>query len=259
MKALRSILCYAIGGLTFKLMALVIIALSMFFKQERIDPLIKRLCRIFIRSVGIRVTVEGGSQLHTGHRYLLYANHVNIFDPFLLEAYVPIFFRGVELASHFGWPLYGRMIRRIGNIPIERDRPLRAAKTLRKAVEVLKTRHSLMMFPEGHRTLDGKLQRFKRGPFVVAKEAEVPIVPVAQIGSFQVKRKGHWLIQPGPVRLRIGEPIPAAVVTRLSVDELRDLAREKMLDLLGESGRPEGGGARTNVRIDAGQSEDVRE
>ncbi len=232
MKIVRSILSYLVGLLTFTLLAVTTIVLSLFFDQARIDPLIKRLCRIFVRSVGIRVCVDGAERLDGRRRVLLIANHVNIFDPFLFEGYLPIFFRGVELASHFGWPLYGWLIRKIGNIPIERDHPRRAARTLEQVVHVLKSLHSVMMFPEGHRTSDGRLQRFKRGVFVVAKEAGVPVVPVVQIGSYEVKRKGHWLVRPGLVRLRIGEPIPEERIAALDVDELRDLARQKMLDLL---------------------------
>lgn len=244
MKVLRSLAVYAVGSLTFAFQALVTIALSLLFEQQRIDPIVKRLCRIFLRSVGIRVRIEGGDRLDPRRHYLLLANHVNIFDPFLFEAYLPIFFRGVELASHFDWPLYGWMIRRIGNIPIERDRPRRAAETLNQAVETARHRHSLMMFPEGHRTRDGRLQRFKRGPFVVAKEAGVPVVPIVQIGSFQVKRKGHWLVQPGQVVIHVAEPIPAAEVARLSEDELRERVRATMLQILKENVAATGNGHR---------------
>jgi 1-acyl-sn-glycerol-3-phosphate acyltransferase len=86
--------------------------------------------------------------------------------------------------------------------------------------------------PESSRTMDGELRPFKRLPFLLAKQAGVDLVPVGMSGLFSLKSKRSWHIRPGPLKLKFGEVIPAATVESLSIDELRDLTRERILALV---------------------------
>ena len=90
----------------------------------------------------------------------------------------------------------------------------------------------MAIMPEGHRTLDGRLREFKLMPFLLAKEAGVPIVPIGISGLFAMKPKGSWHIHPTPIRIRFGEPVPAETVRRMDVRELRDLVRNHIQALV---------------------------
>jgi 1-acyl-sn-glycerol-3-phosphate acyltransferase len=79
---------------------------------------------------------------------------------------------------------------------------------------------SLLVYPEGTRSPDGRIQPFKKGPFILAIEAQVPIVPVAVEGSYRILRKHDWSVHPGTIRIRLGEPIPTKGLTVADRDDL---------------------------------------
>lgn len=106
------------------------------------------------------------------------SNHASLFDIPLLEAYIPTFVRGVEALRQFKWRVYGWAIRRVGNIPIDRKNIHASIKSMKKTEKILKKGQSIVILPEGHRTLDGNLGQFKKLPFHLAKQAGVPIIPI---------------------------------------------------------------------------------
>jgi 1-acyl-sn-glycerol-3-phosphate acyltransferase len=136
------------------------------------------------------------------------------------------------LAEHFRWPLYGWIIRRLGHIPIERERPFRAVGSLSAAAKALQNGVSLIMFPEGTRTRDGKLLPFKRGAFHLAQTAGVDIVPVVQSGSFALNNKFEGRLWPGEVRVTILPPIHYFEFAIMDSRQLRDMVRERMQEAL---------------------------
>jgi 1-acyl-sn-glycerol-3-phosphate acyltransferase len=96
----------------------------------------------------------------------------------------------------------------------------------------LKKGKSIIILPEGHRTLDGNLGPFKKLPFHLAKQAGVPIIPIGLSGLFELKHKGSWLIRPRPIAIKFGQHIPPEKIDTLSTEELRDFVREKIQDLI---------------------------
>ena len=179
---------------------------------------------IATRVTGLRRLPEAGEGAEAGP-IIIMANHVNIFDGFLLRGGLPIAFRALELDRHFAWPVYGTAMRLYGNIPIPHGSPRAALTSLRRATRVLAEGTPLVVLPEGHRTRDGRLQRFMLGPFRLAREAGATIVPVYLHGAFERQQTGSLLVRPGTVYLRIGEPIPAHVVSSLDERSLRDHVR----------------------------------
>jgi 1-acyl-sn-glycerol-3-phosphate acyltransferase len=105
-------------------------------------------------------------------------------------------------------------------------------KSLQRARDRLRGGRSLLILPEGHRTLDGRLREFKRLPFHLAREAEVDLVPIGISGLFTLKPKHSWLIRPTPLTVSFGRPIPAAEIRSLSARELRDLTRRRIESLI---------------------------
>ena len=137
----------------------------------------------------------------------------------------------VEEESHFKWPVYGWVIRRIGQFPINRKSGRKALETLKKAGELIRNRkeYSIMILPEGTRTLTGKLGNFKKGGFLLALEAGLDILPLIQKGSFHFKRKGHWLLRPRKIALIIEKPISISGYTKENIAELMQKTRDLYL------------------------------
>jgi 1-acyl-sn-glycerol-3-phosphate acyltransferase len=185
----------------------------------------------------IPVRVEGAEKIDPRKTYLYMANHVSLFDAPLLGGFIPGMVRGVEAKQHFGWPLFGLFIRRAGNIPIDQRDVFKAIRSLKKAARRLSEGLSFIILPEGHRTLDGDLQPFKRLPFRMAQQAAIDIVPLGLSGLFELMRRGSWKIRRAPVKIRFGDPIPADVIRSLTPDALRDLVRARIIELIAPSAR----------------------
>lgn len=208
------------------------ILFSLFLPVEIYDPWLKKLLRLLFRLLGIPVRVKGAERVESGRTYLFMANHVSLFDMPLLAGFVPGIVRGLEATRQSSWFLYGLAMRRMGNIPISRKNVFAAMKSLRRAREKLRGGRSLIILPEGHRTLDGKLRQFKRLPFHLAKEAEVDLMPIGISGLFTLKPKSSWMIRPTPLTISFGRPITAAEIRGLSERELRDITRRRIESLI---------------------------
>jgi 1-acyl-sn-glycerol-3-phosphate acyltransferase len=228
---LISTAAWMLGVLAFIPLGSIILLLSLFIKPKYFDPFVKACCRMILRFLWIRIQVEGRELVQPQRTYLFMANHVNIFDVFVLYGYIPGFVRGVELDEHFEWLFYGLLIRRLGVIPISHTNVQSAVKSLQHAKRTLDEGTSIVILPEGGRTLDGRLSRFKRGAFMLAKEAQVDIVPIIMVGAYQIKRKGCSLIRPGNMTLRFGEPISYQDIKVLDVREMKSYVRQRMLTL----------------------------
>lgn len=233
---LRSLLIWAVALPVFAAACVAVWLGSYAVRGRALESLIKAGCRLILFVCGVRLRVSGRESILPGRQYVAMMNHVNFFDPLVFQAAFPPALRGVEEESHFRWPVYGRVIRRIGMFPISRKDTASAVETLRRAAAWLKERPdvSFGIMPEGTRTLDGRLGPFKRGGFLLAAEAGLDILPVAQKGAFEICRKGSLVIRPGRVEVAIGPAVPTADITKESVGELIERVRRVFLDRLGE-------------------------
>lgn len=215
------------------IISILILIQSLIGNQMLFDPFLKLLVRIVPAMFGIRVRTLGLEKLDPEKTYLFMANHVNIFDSFILYGYIPHFIRAVELEDHFSWPVWGTITRRMGNIPISHKNTVEALKSLDIANTAISQGTSIAILPEGHRTRDGKLQNFMRGPFRLAKNAEVDIIPIVMKGLWERKSVKSKIVRPGPVELVFGDPITSEIIKKLSDKELKDKVRGIFLDMLG--------------------------
>jgi 1-acyl-sn-glycerol-3-phosphate acyltransferase len=202
---------------------------------RRLFPTVRVLTRALLRITGAPVAVFGRQRLDPKRAYLFLGNHQSLFDLFAVPAALPCFAVGVEAASHFTLPLWGSLTRRWGNIPIPRRDRARAISVLDTARNRLQSGTSIVILPEGHRTRNGKLGEFKMGPFHLALAAKADIVPFAMCGLFRFQPKGRFLLQPGPITVEFGPPIPYASVRDLSAAQLRDRVRGEVDILLGQA------------------------
>lgn len=222
-----------ITGIIYVSFFLVFILLCTYIFPERIyDPWLKKMMRFLFFLMGTKVEVTGLQYIAPNTTYLFMANHVSLLDPPLLVGFVPGPVRGMEAHSHHSWPLYGWVMKRLGNIPIDRESVHKSVASFRQIINLLENGRSMIILPEGHRTTDGRIKPFKKLPFAMAKETNCGIIPIGLSGLYQLKRKGSWIIRPSKIKISFGPEILIEQIAGLSATELRDYVRHEIVKLV---------------------------
>ena len=156
---------------------------------------------------GVRVRVRFSADLEPGGGYVFLANHQSMFDIPLVVATSPVQLRFAAKQSLFRIPVFGWAIRAGGLIPVDRGDRSSALSTFAAARDRLGRGTSVLLFPEGARSLDGLLHPFQRGGFLLALRSGLPIVPIGIRGTLGRQRRGSFAIHPGRVEIRYGEPV----------------------------------------------------
>lgn len=234
MRTIISFYLLCLGGISFVFILCATLICSYIFPAETYDPWIKKLLRLFFKILHIKVVVEGSEQIKHHKAYLFMANHVSFFDIPLFGGFISTFFRSIEADWQLNWPLYGRALRRYGNIAIERENIHSSIRSIRKAESFLRSGKSILILPEGHRTPNGQLLPFKKLPFFLAKHAGVDVVPIGTSGLYHLMPKDSWQIRPTAIKIKFGKVIPAKKIESLSITELRDLTRKEIQSLIDE-------------------------
>lgn len=156
----------------------------------------------------VRVQIKGLANIDPDHPVIFVANHSGLHDILSLAAYLPIQFRWVAKKSLFSVPFMGWHMRRSGYIPIDRENPREAAKSIIQAAKEIRNGVSAIAFPEGTRSRTGELGHFHSGAFALALRTGVPLVPISLEGSYRVILPKTLKVNPGViVRIKIGNPI----------------------------------------------------
>ena len=163
--------------------------------------------RIILAVAGVEVSVRGLENIEPGRPYIFAANHQSQFDIFAMQGCLNFDFRWLAKKELFKIPLFGRAMRLAGYIAIDRSHGREALKSLNAAAERIASGTSVILFPEGTRSLDGELHEFKAGGMVLAIKSGVPVVPVGITGTFDILPKGRLLARPGRVTIRVGAPV----------------------------------------------------
>jgi 1-acyl-sn-glycerol-3-phosphate acyltransferase len=232
MNMLVSIYSWIAGLSYFVFCALFILCCTYIFPERVYDPWMKKMMRFLFAVIGTKVETEGLQHVKSGATYLFMANHASLFDLFVLGGFIPGIVRGVEAHNHHRWPVYGWVTRRVGNIPIERESAHHSVSSYRRTLNLMNNGRSIVILPEGHRTMDGQLKPFKKLPFMLAKQAGTGIIPIGLSGMYHLKRKGNWLIRPTTIKISFGPEITGQQVRDLSITELRDVVREEISKLV---------------------------
>jgi len=220
--------------LTTIVMGTVAVVVSGFDRRRRWLGVCKRLwARCILAFCFVRVRAEGLEKLDRSQNYIFYANHLSFLDPPLLLAVLPRPVRFLAKKSLFGIPFLGWGMRLAGDVPVDRENSRAAARSLAQAEELLRRGASLAVFPEGGRSLDGKLQAFLSGAFRLAIQAQVPVAPVAILGTQAVLPPGSLHIRSGPVQVTIASPIATTGLTRKDRDRLAQRVEQSVRRMLG--------------------------
>ncbi len=168
-----------------------------------------------VRLAGVRVKMIGLDRLDRSRTYVFMSNHVSNIDPPILIPRIPGRTSVMVKQELFKMPVLGRAMRMGALVPVDRGNRDAGVAAVRAATEVVKQGIHMTIYVEGHRSWDGKLLPFKKGPFYLAEECKVPVVPVTISGTHQAMPKGRFSIRPGLVTITFHQPIePGAFGTR---------------------------------------------
>ncbi|MCP3978819.1 MAG: 1-acyl-sn-glycerol-3-phosphate acyltransferase [bacterium] len=179
--------------------------------------------RMMLSATGARVEYVDLARASQQLPCLYLCNHLSNVDIWAMLSAVPETTRFVAKASLFRIPVMGQAMKASGFVPIDRKNRHAAMRSLEVAAQRVRDGTSVLMFVEGTRSMDGKLAPFKKGPFHLALEARVPVVPVAISGSWDVMRPRSLRLRPGPVRVRFMPPIDT---TGYAADDIEGLQRD---------------------------------
>lgn len=194
------------------------------------SPVLDRILRGWsvtgLRLAGIRLEVRGAEHISRSQAYVFVANHISVIDIFAHYSALPVPTRFLAKRELFRIPVFGQAMRAIGIVEVDRAGGPEAMQRIRESARRVTERGlSLIVYPEGTRSRDGELQRFKMGAFAIAANMSLPIVPTTIQGTREVMRAGsHW-IRGGPVTLVIDEPIHPRGTGRAEIVRLAKASR----------------------------------
>jgi 1-acyl-sn-glycerol-3-phosphate acyltransferase len=206
------------------------LVVSLFDSKGNVQIRVARAwARTLLGASGVRVRVEGLKQIDPASSYVFISNHLSYMDTPVALANIPVQFRFLAKRGLFKIPFLGQHLSRAGHIPVPREDPRAAVKTMQTAAETIRRKKiSLLIFPEGGRSHDGVLRPFKEGGAYIAIRAGVPLVPMVIIGTREVLPYGGGIPRSGDVTLRILEPID----TRAFTLKDRGILTERVRDLI---------------------------
>jgi 1-acyl-sn-glycerol-3-phosphate acyltransferase len=189
-------------------------------------------CRIGVRLTGVRVKTVGLDQLDQASTYIFMSNHVSNLDPPIITPLIPKRTSVLVKKELFSFPILGRAMRMGSMVPVDRGNRGAGIESVRTARQVVQQGLNMSIYVEGHRSFDGKLLPFKKGPFYLAMECGVPVVPVTITGTHEIMPKGRFAIKPGTATVIFHSPIEPKDFGN------RDCLMEKVRGVI-ESGLPE--------------------
>ncbi len=199
--------------------------------NNRLARFVARLwCIHLLFLCGIRVKTVGGDKLDGRGRYVFIVNHQSYFDIPVLHAGLPYSLSFIAKKELFFIPFFGWGMAAAGHIWIDRQNARAARASITRAIAMLKRKNiSLVLFPEGTRSVTGEVGEFKRGSFALAFEAGVPVVPVTICGTRDILPKRSGRFRPGTATLVIGDPIAPAELAGLDKTRLSEIMKERIV------------------------------
>jgi 1-acyl-sn-glycerol-3-phosphate acyltransferase len=178
---------------------------------------------LILATTGVDVQVEGLERIKPGETYIFISNHQSIYDIPVIFASLPFQLRIIAKDSLGRFPFLGWHLIRAGHLLVDRRNPDRSG-ILNRWRRLVSDRLSLIIFPEGTRSIDGRVGRFKGGSFLLALEAGLTIVPLSVSGTRHVMMKGRLMTCPGQVTLRVHDPVVSPKIATPTAEDARDLA-----------------------------------
>jgi 1-acyl-sn-glycerol-3-phosphate acyltransferase len=191
--------------------------------------------KFITRLSGVQITVESQGELARDRAYVFMSNHLSTLDIWAAYVAIPVPLRMIAKKQLRRIPLFGWAMAAGRFIFIDRQNALAARRSIERAKERIHAGTSVLLFPEGTRSRDGKLGAFKKGGFHLAMDAGVPIVPVAMHGTRELMPRGSLLLRPGRMRVTLGAPIPTEGLSAEDRNALVDRVRDTIAAMLEEN------------------------
>lgn len=188
--------------------------------------------KVLCRTALVRVEVYGRENIAPGRTYIFAANHQSIFDVFLVYGWLGVPFRWVMKKEIRRIPFIGKACEMMGHIFIDRSNAVAARKSIEAAEQRLGRGGSIFIFPEGTRTKTGEVGRLKKGAFVMARDLNLPIVPVTISGAYETMPYHAAYIRPGTIKMYIHQPIRAKLSTPEEIADTMNRTRSTIASKL---------------------------
>ncbi len=186
---------------------------------------------LIMKTIFSPVTVTGLDKIDTSKPHVYAANHASALDIPVLYVNLPFQFRIAFKKELLAYPVVGWQLKRSGQICIDQQNPSHSISSIRAGLKGLKEGLPLVIFPEGGRTPDGEIKPFLPGAFFLAIKAQVDIVPVALVGTYQLLPMDTYHIKCRPLEMRVGEPISTTGLTMRDMNALSAKVQKAMEDL----------------------------
>ena len=186
---------------------------------------------LIMKTIASPVEVTGMQKIDTSKPQVYAANHASAMDIPVLYVNLPFQFRIVFKKELLSYPVVGWHLKRSGQVCIDQQKPTKSIASIRSAVKSLQAGMPLVIFPEGGRTPDGEIKPFLQGTFFLAIKAQVDIVPVALVGTYELLPMDTYHIKPRPLAMRVGEPISTAGLKLRDMEALSAKVKKALEDL----------------------------
>jgi 1-acyl-sn-glycerol-3-phosphate acyltransferase len=186
---------------------------------------------LIMKTIFSPVKVTGLDKIDTTKPHVYAVNHASALDIPVLYTYLPFHFRIVFKKELLSYPIIGWQLKRSGQVCIDQQNPGRSISSIRAAMKGLKAGLPLVIYPEGGRTPDGDIKPFLPGAFFLAIKAQVDIVPVALVGTYELLPMNTYHIKCRPLEMRVGEPISTVGLTGKDMETLSERVQKAVEDL----------------------------
>ena len=234
---LRTILLYSTAAAATVVLGLMVIIAALFGVEDKPGSIYDKVPRWWSSAVlwvtGIKVRVHGMENARGGEPHIFASNHLSWFDVPALAKVLPRY-KFVAKAELFKVPIFGPAMRSVGMIEIQRENRKAAFGAYDVAAERIRAGNSVVVFPEGTRGYAYPLRPFKKGPFVLAIAAGVPIVPIIVHGTIEIMPKGSPWVHPGTIDIHLLEPVTTTGVDYDHREALMQKVRTRMADAMRE-------------------------
>jgi 1-acyl-sn-glycerol-3-phosphate acyltransferase len=191
--------------------------------------------KLIMKTISSPTKVAGLEKVDTSKPYVYAVTHASALDIPVLYVYLPFQFRIVFKKELLSYPIVGWHLKRSGQICIDQQNPAASIGSIRSALKSLKGGMPLVIFPEGGRTPDGQVKPFLSGAFFLAIKAQVDIVPVALVGTYELLPMNTYHIKCRPLEMRLGQPISTSGYTLRNMEELSDKVHTAVEDLFSKT------------------------
>ena len=221
---IRSLIIYILMLVPLMVVGILFV-LSVILMPGKINFLGRLTSISVLRLLFVNVKING--TIPNDRPFILMFNHTCFIDPFLFAYCSPGKTTGITAVENYKYPIFGWMLKKWRAIPIDRKNIERAKESIKKGEQALKDNYNVIILPEGTRTTNGKIRKFKKGGFHMAVNINAPILPIGSKGAFEFKPKNRWYIKPGPVHLNVGKIIEPKEFEKLGINGLVENVRQQ--------------------------------